>query len=114
LLASRLLEEQLARSTGQAKHIDSLINWCRCGFLDAMDFKEQTILLLAHRGGLRVEELLRDTPLELVHVHDPDAGFDLVVAGPEPPNRVRAGRLLGPVRIEHGVAKPFQDRRRND
>ena len=38
LLAAGLLEEQLARPTRQAKHVDSLIDRCQRGFLDALDF----------------------------------------------------------------------------
>jgi hypothetical protein len=34
-------------------------------------------------GGLFVEELLGDAPIELVHIHRSDAGFDLVAAGLE-------------------------------
>jgi len=44
-----------------------------------MDFAQEAILLPAQRGGLRVEELLGDAPVELVHVHYPYAGFDLVL-----------------------------------
>ena len=84
MLAAGLLEEQLARPARQAKHIEGLIDRRQRGFLNILDLAEQTILLSAQRGSLLIEELLRDAPIEFVHVHGPNTGFDLLVAGMEP------------------------------
>ncbi len=47
LLAGGLLEEQFARPTRQAKHVDGIIDWGRRGLLDILDPAQQTILLPA-------------------------------------------------------------------
>jgi hypothetical protein len=57
LLASGLLQEQLARPACQAQHVDDLINGGRCGLLDILDFALQRILLPAPSGRMFVEKV---------------------------------------------------------
>jgi hypothetical protein len=114
LFCGGLLQEQFARPARQPQHIDGLINRGRHGRLDVLYLAEQTVLLPAPSGRLLVEKVLGDATVEFVNIHGLDARLDLVVPSLQIFDGLRAGRLLGPVRGEHSVTEPVQDRLRND
>jgi hypothetical protein len=84
------------------------------GLLDILDLALEAVLLHTQIGGLPIKEFLRNVTVELIDIHGLDAGLDLVVAGLQLFNHIGSGCLLGPVRVEHHVTKPFEDRGRDD
>lgn len=76
---------------------------CWCRILHVVDFQEQAILFPARGLGLPIKELLRDAPVNLVHVHRADPRLDLVVAGLQPLDRRPTSCLLIAVRSEDSV-----------
>jgi hypothetical protein len=114
LLTGRLLEEQLARPTRQAKSVDGVIARDWCGLPDVLDLAKETILFAAQGASLFIEKLLRDAPVELIKIHRPDARFDLVVAGLKLLVGFCTGGLLGTVGIQNSLAQPVQNGRRDN
>ena len=109
-----LLEEQFARPTRQAKHVNGLIDRDWCGLPDVLDLAKETILFAAQGASLFIEKLLRDAPVEFIKIHRPDARFDLVVAGLKLLVGFCTGGLLGTVRIQNRLAQLVQNGRRDN
>jgi hypothetical protein len=58
--------------------------------------------------------VINPNTVELVYIHGPDAGFDLVVAGLKLLDGFGAGSVLGAIGIRDSVAEPVEDGRRDN